>query len=92
MSNLNIFSPIIDSRATRSADARIVHGAVTITFKSGTVKIDADISTYGRESNRVIFIGIENIIHKYVFEPINSMTLTKISNEILPLTSAVRMF
>lgn len=88
--NMNVCKAVVDTRATRSIDAKIVLGELEITFHKGTIKMSA--STYIRESNKNEFIEMENVLHTYIGEPINAQTMQSLADKLEPIANRVRIF
>lgn len=85
--NVNAQNPVIDTRVTRSLDAKITLGILIIEFKNGVVKLLCP--PYIRELNKQLFVDIERIVHKYFFEMLNTKTLESLAFELKPLASNI---
>lgn len=85
---LNNAQPIIDTRATRSLDAKLTIGILELTFKDGNIKMK--IHPKDRDDNKQIVADLEQIVSKYIGVEINKETLQKLSDEILEKTNQLQ--
>ena len=74
---------IIDTRATRSLDAKISIGDLVLSFKDGKIKMD--LPNYVRNENKQLFSDIEMILHKYVGNKITKDVGNNIVSDVLPV-------
>lgn len=55
---------IVDTRATRSLDAKILIEPITLSFKDGKVKVE--FPDYLRHQNKQLLAEVEMILHNYI--------------------------
>lgn len=77
----NNAQPIIETRATRSLDAKLTIGILELTFKNGNIKMK--IHAKDRDDNKQLVADLEQIISRYVDEKATKDNLQKIADEIL---------
>ncbi|QGZ15435.1 hypothetical protein HYQ21_gp089 [Acinetobacter phage vB_AbaM_Apostate] len=84
----NTAAPVIDTRSTRSLDAKITLGILALEFKDDNIKLVID--PRDRETNKRKVVEIERIVHRFQGTPITGGSLNTLTNEILPI--AVTMY
>lgn len=72
---------IIDTRATRSLDAKMKIGILECDFKDGKIKLK--IHPKDRDDNKQIVSDIESIVSRYVGQKISKEMIEKLASEIL---------
>ncbi|EQA7786765.1 hypothetical protein ACX818_001359 [Acinetobacter baumannii] len=85
---LNECEAEIDTRSTRSMDAKITLGIIAIEFKGDNIKIA--INPKDREINKSRVVEIERIVHQFQGTKITADSIKELTNKILPI--AVRMY
>ena len=80
----NTFEPKIDTRATRSLDAKITLGIVAVEFSKGKIKLIID--PRDRDMNKHRIADMEQTVHKYIGLPITGENIKALTNELLPMT------
>ncbi|CAL1777886.1 hypothetical protein BRC2024_PQPTKSFJ_CDS_0200 [Tegunavirus sp. BRC001] len=84
----NTAAPVIDTRSTRSMDAKITLGILALEFKGSNIKLVID--PRDRETNKQKVVEIERIVHRFQDTKITEENLKALTNEILPI--AVTMY
>ena len=79
----NTFEPKIDTRATRSLDAKITLGIVAVEFSKGKIKLIID--PRDRDMNKQRIADMEQTVHKYIGLPITGENIKALTNELLPM-------
>ena len=79
----NTFEPKIDTRATRSLDAKITLGIVAIEFAKENIRLIID--PRDRDMNKRRIADMEQITHKYIGLPITGDNIKALTNELLPI-------
>lgn len=86
---VNKFTANIDTRATRSRDALVEMGVLSITFKGKSVRMGID--SYLHDLNRDKIPQIERIIHNYIGEEATTETMEALVKDLTPLVESLEV-
>lgn len=84
---LNTAAPVIDTRSTRSMDAKVTLGILALEFKDDKIKLVID--PRDRETNKHKVVEIERIVHRFQDTKITEDSLKELTNEILPIAATM---
>ena len=77
----------VDSRSTRSHDAILKLGIISIFFKDGKMKLD--VNEHDRAANKQAVVDIERILHANHDMKVNKDTLHFLGLELHPIASKI---